>query len=361
MRKRLPSPVLLAACAIGAAALTVGAPARADSVSPLGYGDAGLLAFPPLYQAPYQALGTATEKAERPTFSLAVTPTADLPVPVGPETIFGYVDPMAIADSDAIALEPTPNGPLSPAWAFGDRSSAATLADSIDMAIRARTLGAAFAPVAGAHVPKVTVNGRDGAMSWAVSGGSTAVDVDTARQSLSALLAYDLSGGHQISVAAATTRDQALFDNLPNSGADAGWQVGAGANINLANVARFNAGVAYGEGPTADPMGSFGLSGTSATGETVNQWGANAGLSFDVNDTTSVNMGVLYQSALGDVSGLDDPATSAVAAQANVYWQPLNQMRLGWQVMWGEKTYDDGASDRSPEELRTQIGAWFMF
>jgi hypothetical protein len=108
-------------------------------------------------------------------------------------------------------------------------------------------------------------------------------------------------------------------------------------------------------------MGSFGLSGQTLTGETARQWGANAGVSLGLTDTTSVDFGVLYQQALGDTAGLADPATSAITAQANLYWQPMSEMRLGWQVMWGEKTYDEASRDRSPEELRTQFGAWFHF
>lgn len=356
MRTACPSPVLTAACLIGLAALGVAPAARADGVSPLGFGDAGLLAFPTLDTA-----AAAPEAEKPPSFSLAITPTADLPLPVGPGTIAGYVDPLALADSGAPLRDAAPNGALSPAWAFGDRSTADLLADAIDIGNRTRAFGDAFAPAESAFLPRVSLDWSDGAMSWALNSGSALVDADTARQTLSALVAYDLAGGHQLSLAAATTRDEALFSDLPNAGADTGWQVGAGANINLADVARVNAGVVYGEGPTADPMGPFGLSGRTINGEPAEQWGASAGLSFGLSDTTSFNMGVLYQQAIGDTANLADPASSAITAQANLYWQPMSEMRLGWQVMWGEKTYDDSASDRSPEELRTQIGAWFMF
>jgi hypothetical protein len=359
MRKLRPSPVFTLACLTGLAAAVLSPVAtRADSLSPAGFGDTGLLGFPAL-AAPAAPVPPAERDAD-PTFSLAVTPTADLPLPVGPETISRYIDTMGLADSGALALEPVPHGALSPAWAFSDRSTADLLADAIDIGNRTRAFGDAFAPQA-TLLPRVSLSFSDGAMSWALNSGSALVDADTARQSLSALVAYDLSGGHQLSLAAATTRDEALFSDLPNAGADTGWQVGAGANINLADVARVNAGVAYGEGPTADPMGSFGLSGQTLNGEAARQWGANAGLSFDLNATTSVDMGVLYQQSLGDTSNLVDPAESAITAQANVYWQPTTEMRLGWQVMWGEKTYDDSAGDRSPEELRTQFGAWFHF
>jgi len=359
MRKARLSPVFALACLLGLASGS-GWPdaARADSLSPPGLGDGGLLSV-----APSAGLARASApdgEDEEATFSLAVTPSADLPLPVGPETISRYIDAMAIADSGAVPLEPAPPGALSPAWAFSGRSTADLLADTIDIANRSRAFGEALTPQA-TLLPRVTLSWNDGALSWALNSGSALVDAGTARQSLSALVAYDLAGGHQLSLAAATTRDEALFSDLPNAGADTGWQVGAGANINLADVARVNAGVAYGEGPTADTMGSFGLSGQTLNGEAARQWGANAGLSFDLSDTTGVSLGVLYQQALSDTANLADPATSALTAQANVYWQPMSQMRLGWQVMWGEKTYDDAAGDRSSGELRTQIGAWFQF
>ena len=359
MRKARPSPVFALACLTGLAALALSTGhARADSLAPPGSDGTGLLAFPPAGGLARPAAPDG-ETAE-PTFSLAITPAADLPLPVGPETIARYIETMAIADSGAVPLEPAPPGALSPAWAFSGRSTADLLADAIDIANRSRAFGDALTPQA-ALLPRVSLGWNDGALSWALNSGTALVDADTARQSLSALVAYDLAGGHQLSLAAATARDEALFSDLPNAGADTGWQVGAGANINLADVARFSAGVAYGEGPTADPLGSFGLSGQTLDGEPATQWGASAGLSFDLSDTAGVGLGVLYQQALGDTANLADPATSALTAQANLYWQPMTQMRLGWQVMWGEKTYDDAAGDRLSGELRTQFGAWFRF
>ncbi|MFO1089708.1 MAG: hypothetical protein U1E46_09035 [Hyphomicrobiales bacterium] len=363
MRKGRPSPNRLAAAVAGLAVMALWPVAgQAASATPLLYGDVGFLAFPPI-DAGKAVKPAAPDKRQQPALSYTYTPAADLPVPVTDDTVAGYVDPLA-AGAAAAAVEPHPNRPLPSSWSFGSNMTAVTLGDQITAAIRQRTLGPAFqaqpAPVSGGTS---AASWRDGAFSWALSSSSGLVDENTTRQSLSAILGYDLEGGHQLSIGGSANRVDPAFSNLQNGGADAGWQVGAGANINLADVARFNVGAVYGQGPTAGDMGSMGLHGTTMDGKAVPQWGANAGLSFDLSQTVGANMGVMYQQALGDVSNMADPASSAVTAQANVYWQPLNQMRLGWQVMWGEKSYDQQpvGNDRNSEELRTQIGAWFHF
>jgi hypothetical protein len=56
-------------------------------------------------------------------------------------------------------------------------------------------------------------------------------------------------------------------------------------------------------------------------------------------------------------------------------WQPVKQMKLGWEVMWGQINYAgegyctdvDAATDEfddctdSFDDVRLQFGAWFFF
>ena len=124
-------------------------------------------------------------------------------------------------------------------------------------------------------------------------------------------------------------------------------------------------------------------------------WGVTAGLTFNVNDTTSINIeGGYAQNVDADDNALllvDNVAT----VHGNILWQPVKQMRLGWEVMWGRENFVDDkvriddddvavasrngghdddkfcfrvfedAGDRNCQDgsdaLRIQFGAWFFF
>ena len=124
-------------------------------------------------------------------------------------------------------------------------------------------------------------------------------------------------------------------------------------------------------------------------------WGVTAGLTFSINDTTSFNVeGGYAQNVDADENVLllvDNVAT----VHANILWQPVKQMRLGWEVMWGRENFVDDkiriddddvavasrngghdddkfcfrvfedAGDRNCQDgsdaLRIQFGAWFFF
>jgi hypothetical protein len=51
---------------------------------------------------------------------------------------------------------------------------------------------------------------------------------------------------------------------------------------------------------------------------------------------------------------------------ANILWRPVQQMQLGWEVMWGEYDFDGGffgagGAKKSDDAIRAQFGAWFFF
>jgi hypothetical protein len=52
-----------------------------------------------------------------------------------------------------------------------------------------------------------------------------------------------------------------------------------------------------------------------------------------------------------------------VTVHANIMWQPVKQMKLGWEVMWGEIDYagDDQIDSETYDDVRLQFGAWFYF
>jgi hypothetical protein len=43
---------------------------------------------------------------------------------------------------------------------------------------------------------------------------------------------------------------------------------------------------------------------------------------------------------------------------ANVMWQPVKQMRMGWEVNWGEYTRYDGTSEDGASAM---FATWFFF
>ena len=64
-------------------------------------------------------------------------------------------------------------------------------------------------------------------------------------------LQYDIAGGHQFIIAGATGQhrhQQRSQFNHEDDDDQLGWVVGAGANINLADIATFTAGAQYTQG-----------------------------------------------------------------------------------------------------------------
>ncbi len=50
---------------------------------------------------------------------------------------------------------------------------------------------------------------------------------------------------------------------------------------------------------------------------------------------------------------------------ANILWRPVQQMQLGWEVMWGQYDIDSDddffVGDDKDDAIRAQFGAWFFF
>ena len=70
-------------------------------------------------------------------------------------------------------------------------------------------------------------------------------------------------------------------------------------------------------------------------------WGVTAGLTFNVNDTTSINIEGGYAQ---NVDAEDNPlllVDNVTTVHGNILWQPVKQMRLGWEVMWGRENFVD--------------------
>jgi hypothetical protein len=118
--------------------------------------------------------------------------------------------------------------------------------------------------------------------------------------------------------------------------------IGAAAVANLADVATLSVSAAYGEGMVGRNMvfmGGTGNSNVDALGNPREMFGVVAGLGFAVNDVTTVNVFGGYEEDLESVAGggaLPGDFSHAWVVGANVIWQPVRQLRLGWEVNYGE-------------------------
>ncbi len=189
-----------------------------------------------------------------------------------------------------------------------------------------------------------------------------------------AALLYDAPGGHQLFVGG--TVEHIDFDATENpfGDDDVGWEIQAGANINLADVATLTGHIQYGDGITnmlGDGHGNFILRGATScttgggTGCRIDRnqsWGGYIGLSFNVTDTTQFNIQYGHANPSGGTAGF----TSTNSIHANVLWRPVRQMRLGWEMIYGFKrntfaTASMAGRKRNEDALRGQFGAWFFF
>ena len=211
----------------------------------------------------------------------------------------------------------------------------------------------------GTRFAQARITYHDGPLTWAVAMERPEEASDTLIPGLGSFLQYDIAGGHQLIVAGGIgdINSNPLNDE-DDSDHRLGWVVGAGANINLADIATFTAGGQYTEGLATRWMNqlqstrtvcddfTFDPSDGSVTCDNFDNslqkaWGVTAGLTFNVNDTTSINIEGGYAQ---NVDAADNPlllVDNVTTVHGNILWQPVKQMRLGWEVMWGRENFVD--------------------
>ncbi|WP_137389766.1 DcaP family trimeric outer membrane transporter [Rhodoligotrophos defluvii] len=192
---------------------------------------------------------------------------------------------------------------------------------------------------------------------------------------------YDAPGGHKFLISGVLRNYHTDSSLGGSSESELGWGVQGAVNINLADIATLTTAVIYGDGIGGYIFGANrGAYYDGFTGdiETIESMGIFAGLIFNVTDTTSINLGWGYtdqsRSDLLDaswVTGRYDQNVDIMSAHANIIWQPVQQLRLGWEVMWAERqrtvpVFDPAgtlvdAGTRTDDALRAQFGAWFYF
>jgi opacity protein-like surface antigen len=268
----------------------------------------------------------------------------------------------------------------------------------------------------GTRFAQARITYHDGPLTWAVAMERPEEASDTLIPGLGSFLQYDIAGGHQLIVAGGISDiNSDPLNTEDDEDHRLGWVVGAGANINLADIATFTAGAQYTEGLATRWMNQLSTSRAVCESRDVaivdgvpvfgpcndfddnlqKAWGVTAGLTFNVNDTTSINIEGGYAQ---NVDAGDNPlllVDNVTTVHGNILWQPVKQMRLGWEVMWGRENFIDDkiriddadvavasrngghdddkfcarlfedAGDHScqngSDALRVQFGAWFFF
>jgi hypothetical protein len=362
-------------------------------------------------------------------FTIAVTPTADLPAPIAQVVVYGYVKGDVIYDFDGINDDAFYVGGL---WSrgnkgdhfrlharqsrFGIRSRTDTAVGQIRTQIEGDFYSAGnvyrlrhaygewdmtpnwtflagqtwrtavllpigvptvdFSSSAGIggfnRAAQVRLTYHSGPISWAVAMEAPTRTSDADWPTLSSYIQFDAPGGHQFIVTGTIAHQDDIWQDD-----DVSWAVQAGANINLADIATLTVGGLYGHGNATclylsqDPFcgGAFVSHGNVFSGPFAadEAWGITAGLSFGITDTTTFNVqyGITYMDNGAAFGTIDDLTVQTV--HANILWRPVQQMQLGWEVMWGEYDFDGGrfanvrGGRRSDDAWRAQFGAWFFF
>jgi opacity protein-like surface antigen len=385
-------------------------------------------------QAARDAYNTPSDRG----FTIAVTPTADLPAPIAEVVVYGFVKGDVIYDFDGDRGDTFSVGSLisdddrsthvrlhARQSRFGIRSRTDTAIGQIRTQIEGDFFGppgtsvgnqtyrlrhaygewditpnwtflagqtwrtAVLLPIGVTTVDfsgSAGVNGfprasqvrmtyHSGPISWAVAIERPTHTSNAKWPDLSAYIQYDIPGGHTV-IASGTVADNRDTDFDLVGGDDVGWAVQAGANINLMDVASLTVAGLYGEGGAhctylaQDPFCAGG-SDPHVGGDFFSDqgWGLLAGLSFGLTDTTTFNVQYGISQYDNAVFGPVDTIT-VQTVHANILWRPVQQMQLGWEVMWGEYDFDrrrafDDTDRRvrrtSDDAIRAQFGAWFFF
>jgi hypothetical protein len=369
-------------------------------------------------------------------FTVAVTPTADMPAPVAEVTVYGYVgahlhyafdgrhgegnsfsvSTLANTGGDHISLTAqqsrfgikskidtaigqirtqieadfTPGGgnagslpirlrhavghwDMTPNWTFtaGQYWYTAAL-----LPIGVSTVDFNGALLTYSRTAQFRLSYADGPLSWAVAIENPTFDSTTNMPNIASYVQYDIAGGHTLIV---TGEVADWFNNGgpvagPAHNDELGWAIQAGANFNLADVATLTAGVGYGEGLLTNKF-TFedGFSNVDVNGDPLEAIAFTVGLSFGLSETTTFNAQFGYINALAeqDFAGCASTDPDALQHQlaadckdklykvtANVMWQPVKQMRMGWEVNWGEYTRFDGTSEDGASAM---FATWFFF
>ena len=223
------------------------------------------------------------------------------------------------------------------------------------------------------RTPQIRMTYHGGPLSWATAIENPTWNSDTAVPNISTLVQYDLSSDYQF-LMSGTVAD---WKGHTYTNQDIGWAVQAGANIKVADFARLTVGGAYGQYEICKYLNQSGqFCGTFIDADmdgapdfmVDNAYGVSVAAAFDVTDTTTITVAWGWDhmhNHFKSLEGID--AVNVMTVHANVLWQPVSQMRLGWELMWGQYDFDAGPGfqtnvvGKNRHDFRAQFGSWFYF
>lgn len=275
---------------------------------------------------------------------------------------------------------------MTPYWTFGAGQYWQTAA-LLPIGITTVDFSGDSGPFGYTRRAQVRLTYHNGPISWAVAAERPTWSSDAEWPNFSSYFQYDAAGGHQFIITGTVSDyDNDNPDVAPHH--DVGWAIQAGANINLGDIATLTMGGIYGQGESCNYLNQTlawcGLTDADKDGDTDfagsdDSYGAAVGLSFNVNDTTSINVEGGWShldNALGASQRNTIKAVDVYTVHGNILWQPVKQLRLGWEVMWGQYDWDAGSgfasaescdegrhacAKRKDDAIRAQFGAWFFF
>ena len=135
------------------------------------------------------------------------------------------------------------------------------------------------------------------------------------------------------------------------------WFVGAGAVVRLSDMFRLEGAAGMGEG----------YEHASYVTETTDEndfefWGANVLAVVSFAEAMRVELGFAYSNLDHEADELTNEADAidiAWTAGASLFWDPVDQLTLGWGVGFTRKESEDG--DAEYDSLNAGFGAWFRF
>ena len=134
------------------------------------------------------------------------------------------------------------------------------------------------------------------------------------------------------------------------------WFVGAGAVVRLSDMFRLEGAAGMGEGYTHASYIA------QSDENDFEFWGANVLAVVSFAEAMRVELGFAYSNADHEADELafpGDAIDTAWTAGASLFWDPVDQLTLGWGVGFTRKESDDG--DAEYDSLNAGFGAWFRF
>jgi len=139
------------------------------------------------------------------------------------------------------------------------------------------------------------------------------------------------------------------------------WFVGAGAVIRLSDMFRFEGAVGMGEGYE---HAVYVPGDTDELSNDFEFWGANALAVVSFAEAMRVELGFAYvdsdheEEEIAAVN-VGEAIHKSWTAAVSLFWDPVDQLTLGWGVGFTNKESEDG--DAEYHSLNAGFGAWFRF